>query len=201
MSGALAIAFVTATLKHLLENRLAEPGVAATVGDASVTASAPDRIPTGAEERSQLNLFLYRVTPDTRWRRLGDADPQGNGGAKRSPPLALDLHYLLTAYGERDLHAEILLGYAVQLLHETPLLTPAMIRAALAPESGATNGQVPAALATVAGATLADRLTPIEIKPEFMSTEETSRLWSSLQARYRPSAGYVASVVLLDAER
>ena len=39
-----------------------------------------------------------------------------------NPPLALDLHYLLTAYGIAELQAEVLLGYGMQLLHEHPVL-------------------------------------------------------------------------------
>src|SRR6266540_6897560 len=44
MSSALVIASMTAVLKSLLDNRLIEHGVAATVGDVSVTALPPDRI-------------------------------------------------------------------------------------------------------------------------------------------------------------
>ena len=51
-------------------------------------------------------------------------------------PLALDLHYLLSVYSGGDLHAEILLGYAMQLLHEMPVLTRDAIRTALNPSPG-----------------------------------------------------------------
>ena len=34
-----------------------------------------------------------------------------------------------------------------------------------------------------------------------MGTEEVSKLWSAFQSRYRPSAPYVASVVLIEAKR
>src|SRR5438067_457520 len=104
MSSALAIAAVTAVLKNLLDNRLIEQGVAATLGDVTVSAQPPDRISVGADEKSQLNLFLYRLTPNTGWRKTDSRNGNGHG-----PSLALDLHYLLTAYGEQDLQAEILL--------------------------------------------------------------------------------------------
>ena len=36
---------------------------------------------------------------------------------------------------------------------------------------------------------------------EPMDTEEMSRLWSAIQAHYRPTAAYVASVVLIEAKK
>src|SRR5437764_7400909 len=123
MSSALAIASMTYVLKNLLDNRLVQSGVTASVGEVTVTALPPDRITTGSDERSQINLFLYRVTPHTAWRG-GPSRTEESG--TRTPPLALDLHYLITAYGERDFQAEILLGSAMQLLLETPALTREM---------------------------------------------------------------------------
>jgi hypothetical protein len=209
MSSALAIASVTAVLKNLLDNRLIEQGVAASVGDVTVTALPPDRITTGADERSQLNLFLYRITPNTGWRRspltLGNGHQARNGSngsdgeAKVEPPvpLALDLHYLLTAYGEQDFQAEILLGYAMQLLHEVSALTPEHIRSALAGPNGS-GGSLPPTRAALAASPLADLVEQVTIIPEFTNSEEMSRLWSALQARYRPSATYKVSAVLLE---
>jgi hypothetical protein len=127
MSGPLAIAAVTAVLKGLLNDGLLNHDLSA-VGSFSVTASPPDRVVTGANEPNRLNLFLYQVTPNPGWRNEGLPSRDGNGGRLTNPPLALDLHYLLTAYGSQDLNAEILLGYAMQLLHETPMLTRAQLR-------------------------------------------------------------------------
>ena len=119
MTSALALASVTAVLKDLLENGLARGGVTSKIGgDTSVSALPPDRISAGAEEKAQLNLFLYSVTANTRLRSQRVADTS-------SPrPLALDLHYLLTAYAAQDFQTEILLGHALQLLHETPVQQP-----------------------------------------------------------------------------
>ena len=209
MSSALAIASVTAVLKNLLDNCLIEQGVAASVGDVTVTALPPDRVTTGADERSQLNLFLYRITPNTGWRRspvtLGNGHQARNGSdgggsetkAEPPAPLALDLHYLLTAYGEQDFQAEILLGYGMQLLHEVSALTPEHIRTALAGPNGS-GGSLPPTRAALATSPLADLVERVTICPEFTSSEEMSRLWSALQARYRPSATYKVSAVLLE---
>ena len=198
MSSALSIAAVTAVLKNLLDNRLIEQGLATSLGDVSVSALPPDRIATGADEKSQLNLFLYRLTPNSSWRR---STPTEHGGASNGArPLALDLHYLLTAYGEQDLHAEILLGYGIQMLYEAATLDREAIRASLAviaPQNSA--GVIAAARAALSDSSLADAVERIEVTPEFLSTEEVSRLWSTLQARYRPSSAYKVSAVLIEA--
>lgn len=204
MSSALVIASVTAVLKNLLDNGLIQHGIAASLGDASVTVLPPDRIPVGTEERAQLNLFLYRVTPNTGWRNSVQAKSNGNGTAPPAdrPPLALDLHYLLTAYGEQDLQAEILLGYGMQLFHHTNTLDPPAMRqgiAATGPKG--TAGALSPARSALAAADLADGSPQITIFPEFLSTEETSKLFSMLQARYRPSAAYRVSTVLIEAHR
>jgi hypothetical protein len=184
----LAIAAVTAVLKDLLQNSLAH-GVGALVGDALVSALPPDRLPTGADERARLNLYLYRVTPNTRWRAVAN----GSGPA----PLALDLHYLLTAYGERDLEAEILLGQAALTLHATPMLSVAALDAglqAVAHERGGAAAQTRAAFGAPG---LAERLGELVLTPEFLGTEESSRLWSALQSRCRPSLAFKVATVAL----
>lgn len=187
-SGALALAAVTTVLKALLDNRLIEPAVSASVGEVAVSALPPDRIDVGADERSRLNLFLYRATPHTMLRQEGDWAPHGRTA------LTLDLHYLITAYGERDFHAEILLGHAVQLLLETPLLTPELIKSVAAAHGDDT-------ILAQAAATLAEQRQPVAITPEFLSADESSKLWSALQARYRPSAAYKAATVVVEARR
>lgn len=197
MSSALAIAAVTAVLKHLLDNGLVHQSVASSVGDVVVSALPPDRIPLGSEERSQVNLYLYRVTPNSGWRRSSAPAVTGNGQAGR-PPLALDLHYLLTIYGERDFQAEILLGCALQVFHETPILTRDAVQAALASGApGGSGGLAHPALAGIAASDLTEAIDEITIAPEFLNMEEVSRLWSGLQARYRLSATYKASVVFV----
>jgi hypothetical protein len=114
-----------------------------------------------------------------------------------NPPLALDLHYLLSAYGAEDLHPEILLGYAMQLLHETPVLSRGAITTALNP-SPSVGTTLPPALRALADCGLADQLEQIKITPEYLNTEEMSKLWTAVQSHYRPTAAYVATVVLIE---
>ena len=197
MSTALALASVTALLKNLLENGMASAGVTAKIGgDATVSALPPDRIGSGADEKAQLNVFLYHVTPHARMRLDASASPKGR------PPLALELHYLLSAYGAQDYQTEILLGHALQLLHESPVLERERIRSSLVAISRTGDRRViPPSQAALAGSALADQVERISITPEFLSTEEISKLWSALQAKYRPSATYKVSAVLIDGVR
>lgn len=204
MSNALSIATVTGVIKYLLENGLVSDAIAASVGDVIVTALPPDRISVGTDERAQLNLFLYQVTQNRNvdWVSQGfsyrhskiTSDP-----GSTNPPLALNLHYLLTAYGPKDFQAEILLGYAMQMLHKSPVIPSDIIENALKNASETSTSSVfSQALASVSVADLAEEIGQIKISPEFFKMEETSTIWSALQTHYRPSATYQVSMVLLE---
>lgn len=201
MSTALAIASVTAVLKDLLNNGIVDHNVAPLVGDVTVSALPPDRIDVeGNNETSQLNLFLYQVTLNAAWRNAALPARDVRGARLANPPLALDLHYLLTAYGEKDLHTEILLGYGMQILHETPVLVRDAIRRALSPfpQQPFELGSLPPQLEALFESGLAEQVEQLKIIPQSISTEEISRLWTAFQARYRPSAAYQVSVVLIE---
>jgi Pvc16 N-terminal domain len=201
MSTALAIAGVTAVLRDLLNDGLINHNVSGVLGSTvTVSVLPPDRV-VGANgtEASQLNLFLHQVTPNLGWRneRLPSRDASGRQRLSNAP-LALDLHYLLSAYTAGDLHAEILLGYAMQLLHETPVLTRSAIQTALNPSPG-TGTALPPALRALADSGLERQVEQIKVTPEYLSTEEVSKLWTAMQTHFRPTAAYTASVVLIEA--
>lgn len=199
MSNALAIAGVTAVIKDMLDSGLIDHKVTDAMGKGvMVSAAAPDTIElTGANAKPRLNLFLHQVTPNSGWRNVGFPSHDGRGNRTSNPPLALDLHYLLTAYGTEDLQAEVLLGYAMQLLHETPVLARDAIRKALNPAP--VNGNIlPSVYKALRAVDLAEQVEQIKITPSSLNTEEMSRLWSALQAHYRPSVAYQVSVVLIE---
>ena len=201
MSTALAIAGVTAVLRDLLNDGLINHNVSGMLGS-SVTVSvlAPDRVvPANGTEASQINLFLYLVTPNPGWRneQLPSRDATGRLRLANAP-LALDLHYLLSVYSGGDLHAEILLGYAMQLLHEMPVLTRDAIRTALNP-SPDVGAALPPALRALVDSGLEDQVELIKLTPQYLNTEEMSKLWTAMQSHFRPTAAYTASVVLIEA--
>lgn len=199
MSSALAIAAVTATLKDLLNEGLLNHDLSS-IGSFSVTAQPPDRITTGNTEANQLNVFLYQVTPNLGWRNVGLPSRDGRGNRIANPPLALDLHYLVSAYGAQDLNAEILLGYAMQLLHETPGVAREQLRIVLGIPSPVDGNFVPGRFGTMSAEDLADQVELIKIAPVYLSADELSKLWTAMQSRYRPSMAYLVSVVLIQAE-
>ncbi len=199
MSSALALAAVSASLKDLLNNGLIDHDLSQ-IGSFTVTAQPPDRITTGQTEPNQLNLFLYQVTANSGWRNAGLPSRDSRGARITNPPLALDLHYLLTAYGASDLNAEVLLGYAMQLLHENPMLTRQQLRTALGPQSPIDGKLLPGPFGNLSAVDLADQIELIKIAPVYLGTEDLSKLWTAMQARYRPSMAYLVSVVLIQSE-
>lgn len=199
MSSPLAIGAVSAVLRNLLDDGIIKQVTLGTV--VNVTATAPDMIKLDApDDPPQLNIFLYQVTPNAAWRNSGLPSRSSAGDRLTNPPLALDLHYLVTAYGRADFQAEILLGYAMHLLHERPMLDRPAIRRALDP-SPLDVTMLPPTFQALAASDLADQVEAIRIAPITMNAEEMSKLWMAVQSHYRPSAAYLVSVVLIEATK
>jgi len=202
MSSALGISAVTAVLETLL-NGVYNPG--AGLGTVSVSAVAPDIVQTalgsGAEAQLQVNLFLHQVTLNAAWRNIGLPSLGADGSTVlKNRPLALDLHYLLTAYASQNFLAEALLGYAVQFLWETPVIPRNQIRNFI--QGLKSNPAIPSGLvAGLASAGLADQIELIKITPATLGREEMAWLWTALKADYRPTFPFQASVVLIQDQK
>ncbi|MDQ3413745.1 MAG: DUF4255 domain-containing protein [Verrucomicrobiota bacterium] len=194
MSTPLAVATVTAVLQNFLQNSVTD--LAAVLGgNITVSTEPPDRIDNGAASPDRINLFLFQATENQGWRNLALPSRSANGERISNPWLALDLSYLLTAYGAGPLHAEALLGQAMFVMHEMPVLTRDAIRAVtLSPPQ-------PPLLAGLTISELADQIEQIKIAPQVMSIEEISKIWSALQSQYRPTAVYKVSVVLIESRK
>ena len=167
MSTALAIAGVTAVLRDRLNDWLVEQDVASLIGSA-VTVSVARPRPGGARGRHRAQPAQPLSVPGHAEPGLGQPQPAGARPDRArfrltNAPLGLDLHYLISAYSGSDLHAEILLGYAVQLLHEAPVLTREMIRTRAQPgaEPGAAAGA-----GALADSGLADQVEQLRITPQ-----------------------------------
>ncbi|MBO0859243.1 MAG: DUF4255 domain-containing protein [Chloracidobacterium sp.] len=177
MSNALAIAAVTATLRSLIIRG---------TGISEVTARPLDnarRSPTG----NQINLFLYQVLPDAAWRNR-DMPRQLKPGETGYPPLPLTLYYLLTAYSddEDETPAHRLLGQAMSVLHDHPLLGAEEISNATTP------------IPDLKGSDLQNQIERVRITLQPLTFDEMSKLWTTFQIHYRISAAYQVSVVLIE---
>lgn len=198
MSTALRIAAITQILKNLLNQVLNDSDVTGFVGGGiTVTAWPPDKVETAiGKETSQLNIFMYQVGYNQGWRNV--AQPSFNSGGERvaNPPLALDLHYLLTAYGSGEGHTDILLGFGMQVLHEKPVLSKKTIRKMIDDAAGGSSS-----LKLLSDSGVADQVAQITVTPELLSIEDMSKLWTAFSSKYRPTAAYKVTVVLIETDK
>ena len=190
-----ALATMTLLLQSVLDNYV-KRDIDAALGDVIVTASPPDRITTGGDERSQINLFLYRVSPNV---SLKSKTKSGHFETQ----FAVELSYLITAYGSVDLHAEVLLGRALWVLNQIRVESLISEFTGIL-NSGNVKSEKPKAFltseslqATLTKATVIESLQDAIIKPQFIGFEEMSKLWSSLQCKYRPSFTFLVAPVQL----
>jgi hypothetical protein len=189
MSNPLAVAAVTASLRRLLDRALAAQAERLPVADldnVAVTMQPLDRARDPTATGNQVNLFLYLVAPNAAWRNQ-DMPGRSRPGEIAVPPLALNLYYLLSAYGtENDASgpfSHMLLGHAMSALHDHPLLSAEEIAAAL-PASD-----------------LGQQVERVRITLQPLSIEEISKIWAGFQMQYRLSVAYEAAVVLIDSRR
>ncbi len=173
MSDFTGVQAITATLREILLQRMAEPP---TITAAGLNVDISDVDPP------ILNLFLYRITESA---GLKNQDLPGMAGplSLGRPPLSLELHYLITATGldpNDDRGAHRVLGDAMLTLHDhpiiakdDPLLDPALQNAAEL----------------------------ITVTMEQLDTEELSKIWTAATAPVRLCTGYKVTVVQLESTR
>lgn len=184
MSNYLAIAAATAALRALLEDVVAGV-VAGSEATVARPGDTPDMTPAvGA------NVFLYGITPNAAWRNADLPARRAGGDVAQRPAAALDLHYLISFYGDdRLLETHRMLGAVVRTLHARPVLPRELLR------------QVTQSTASLNAADLSEAPEPVRLTPVLLNLEELSKLWSVLfQVPYALSVAYQASVVTLEAE-
>jgi hypothetical protein len=158
-----------------------------------ISAVPPDLIVIA--DSDQLNVFLYRMSVNPSLRNDGLPTRTVNGTRRSQPPVALDLHYLISAHCKVDLHAELLMGPTMLALDGMSVLT----RQAISAYYGQPN---PAGISAdvwtiLSGALLDQQPEQVTVSFENMSIDDISKLWSVLGEKYRPSAAYLVTVVLL----
>ncbi|MEW2624195.1 DUF4255 domain-containing protein [Streptomyces sp. NPDC048106] len=180
MSNALAIAHVSQALALLIESHL-QPEI-----DMAVKVE-PRKPPAEPPAEPTISVFLYQVAPNPS-RRNDDLPTRApDGTLVRRASAALDLSYVISAYGdESELVGQRLLGSVVRTLHEIPVLPQDVIELA---------GEKP----YLAGSDLARAAQRVRFTPNVMDVDETSKLWGMLyQTPYALSVVYQASLVFID---
>lgn len=185
MSNALAIAAVTEALVQTLQGALTGINLGSSP---HVSNTRPDQA-NGLPEVG-VNVFLYQIAPNPSLRNIDLPTRAADGTLLRRPQAAIDLHYLLTFYGDdTTLEQQRLLGAVVRELHAHPVLARSMIQ------------NVEQSVAFLAGANLDQQPEAVRFTPVNFSLEELSKLWSFLlKTDYVLSIAYVASVVLIETD-
>jgi hypothetical protein len=170
MSASTAIGLVSSSLRGLL---VGEMRLSLAV---DVTVLAPDE---HAGDR-RINLFLYRLEENPYLKNLGSAVLPSDPSRLAPPPLSLDLYYLITSYAPNDPQdgnatAHQMLGEAMRVLHENPVL----------PEAYLASG-------------LQDAREQLQILEKPLDPEELSRIWATFSQPFRLSVLYQVSAVQLD---
>lgn len=186
MSNFLAIATVTATLSRILQAAIGED-----VSGTTVTTQRPDSAGSAVSE-PRVNLYLYQVTPNPALRNIDTPTRRSDGSLIQRPQVALDLHYLLTFYGdETEFIPQRLLGSTVRTLHSQPTLTRAAIRSVIRSPD----------LDFLLPSDLAEQVESVRFTPLLLNLEELSKLWSVFfQTPYALSVAYQGSAVLIESE-
>jgi hypothetical protein len=151
--------------------------------------------PLQAAETPRVNLFLYTVAENGALKNQ-EIPGRGTPGAYGHPPLSLDLHYLLTAYGSREVQANFqetlahfLLGSAMRVFHDHAIITDDLLT-------------VRDPVGTpILHDSLRGEFEHVKLALEPVNLEELSKLWTALTQPYRVSASYHVTVVQIESRR
>ncbi|HEU4390057.1 MAG TPA: Pvc16 family protein [Blastocatellia bacterium] len=183
----LAIGSVTNAIAELLDKKLNKPPLLGSNLTIQVTTLPPDD--ERVERDNGVNLFLFRVAESPFARNRDWPGDRVTPGVKR-PPVALTLHYLLTAYAKKsadavrdDVTAHQILGNALAILHENAVLNDVH------------DSDFDADLDTQLAPELRNAFEKVKVTFSPISMEEFSKIWTGLSKAYRLSVAYEVSLV------
>lgn len=119
-----------------------------------------------------LSIFLYRVNVNATMRASWAASSLTDGRTR----LPLDLHYLLTPWADNAEWEHQILGRAMQVLDESPILSGPL----LYPSAGWADHEA------------------LQVVVDDAALDDITRTWDSLDSDFRLSVPYVARVLRLD---
>lgn len=186
LSNYLSIATVTAALRWTLQSAINK-----NISGANVKTVRPDD--TGGKLPSPgVNIYLYQVTQNLAMRNSDLPGRLSQGQLINRQNVPLDLHYLLTFYGDDEyLMPQRLLASVVSALHSKPVLTRQMIKNMLGDPT----------FNYLSTSNLADAIETVKFTQVNLSLEELSKIWSVFfQTHYSLSVAYTGTAVLVESE-
>ena len=127
---------------------------------------------------ARMTVFLFEVVEDPTVRnRQPGRDVTPPNLTLRRPPIPLILRYLLTPWGGDRRTEQIILGRALQVLHDGAILSGPQLQGGLAGTSEA-----------------------IKLKLAPLTLEERTRVWHAVQRSYRISITYDVRVINIDSD-
>lgn len=178
MAGFRSVSAASRSIRRLLELRFGEePPIAGATTSVAIVRTEdldPAKLPL-LVARPVLTILLYRVdfnkTMRAAWSGVGLNDGRSH--------LALDLHFLLTAWANNAENEHLILGRALQAIEDTPILAGPLLMQATdwAPNES------------------------LQLVLEDIDTESLMRIFDSLPVDYQLSVPYVARVTRIDGRR
>src|SRR5262245_22862031 len=162
-------------MRAVLENAFTDPNnVDDTLSNATVTTLSPSVKDGAGLPNPGANVFLFQVAPNAAGRNVDLPTRDSRGNVIMRPRVALDLHYLITFYGDNEmLEPQRLLGIAARTLHRQPVFSPNLVDQAI---TQLVNSH-PTTLGFLNRSNLAAALEPVRLTPAIMSADELSRIW------------------------
>ncbi len=124
------------------------------------------------------NLYLYHIDINQHARNQAPLADRSRPNNFRKPPLPLQLRYLFTPLDSNEETNRMMLGRVLQHFHDFP------------------------SFESVSGDAIGDAFggaSPLlHVKPDLLSLEQLSQLWSAFSAPYRIALGFLVEVVAVD---
>lgn len=124
-----------------------------------------------------ISLYLYRIGAGSR--RNLPSRPGPNGKPLR-PPLPLDLYYMLTPWAQTAEKQQLLLGWAVRTLDDTPILPAGLLNH------------------YVSESDIFRQSESVELIYEPLSLQDLTSIWDIFKPNLPVSANYVARMVAVE---
>lgn len=170
-----AIAAVSLALKGLLDRALPKDAFP----DAAIELLQPADYANGMAEG--VSLLLYRVAINQTQRNLPPRTAPD--GTRFRSPLPVDLHYLLSAWADDADTQQCLLGWAMRLMEDMPVLPGSLINPFL-PEKPVFRAEE-----------------SVELVCDPLPQEQWLALWATLTPKAAASMTYIVRMVQIDSEK